>query len=129
MKVRFNNKEYKITNEAEVEIYEDGGNNFWLRRYYPDGKSYSLAMSMEAFIESLAAADKRCFTKKFVREMLLIKSSVYNNGKPQKIKEFNNVVNQILGLKNEKIKSAIAPSVLGANNNSIINEKNKCPTK
>lgn len=70
MVVNFKGKKYTLSDEAKkVLVEKDAGGNSHLVRYFKDGKAHQIAMSMEAFVESLSVASKELFTNSFVKSL------------------------------------------------------------
>ncbi len=105
MVVNFKGKEYKLSDEAKkVLVEKDAGGNFHLVRYFEDGKAHQIAMSMEAFVESLSVANKELFTNSFVKSLsepmeLLSKKKIF-----EEVKEFYGAVNDIISAKERQNK-------------------------
>ena len=105
MVVNFKGKEYKLSDEAKkVLVEKDAGGNFHLVRYFEDGKAHQIAMSMEAFVESLSVANKELFTNSFVKSLsepmeLLSKKKIF-----EEVKEFYGAVNDIVSAKERQNK-------------------------
>lgn len=105
MVVNFKGKKYELSDEAEkVLVVKDAGGNPHLVRYFEDGKAHQIAMSMEAFVESLSVANSKLFTSKFVKSLsepmeLLSKKKIF-----EEVKEFYGAVNDIISAKERQNK-------------------------
>lgn len=105
MVVNFKGKKYELSDEAKkVLVVKDAGGNPHLVRYFEDGKAHQIAMSMEAFVESLSVANKELFTNSFVKSLsepmeLLSKKKIF-----EEVKEFYGAVNDIVSAKERQNK-------------------------